>query len=82
MEDTVYIFDYVNAIVYAVKLTEEEKAQADYMEEELDEDFSCFVEGVLMERLGLKSDDCNWMVTEKREVVFVNGNEEKVVKIF
>ena len=82
MEDTVYIFDYVSTIVYAVKLTEEEKAQADYMEEELDEDFSCFVEGVLMERLGLNSDDCNWMVTERREVVFVNGNEEKVVKIF
>lgn len=82
MEDMVYIFDYVSAKVYAVKLTEEEKAQADYMEEELDKDFSCFVEGVLMERLGLNSDDCNWMVTESKEVFFMNGNEEKIVEIF
>ena len=82
MEDMVYILDYVNARVYAVKLTEEEIAQADRMEEELDQDFSCFVECVLMERLGLKSDDCNWMVTESKEVCFMNGNEEKIVEIF
>ena len=82
MEDMVYILDYVNARVYAVKLTEEEIAQADRMEEELDQDFSCFVEGVLMERLGLRSDDCNWMVTESNKIVLVNGNEENLVKIF
>ena len=82
MEDMVYILDYVNARVYAVKLTEEEIAQADRMEEELDQDFSCFVEGVLMERLGLNSDDCNWMVTETNKIVLVNGNEENLVKIF
>ena len=82
MEDMVYILDYVNARVYAVKLTEEEIAQADRMEEELDQDFSCFVECVLMERLGLRSDDCNWMVTESNKIVLVNGNEENLVKIF